>query len=326
MHTMRRSHLLTHYLSLVRASNPPSNPPLSSFFLPPLFPTLPCLQPPIFPLVPATSSVERYPRSIIVALLPCLPSTALLLQSSPTTAHSKSLMWASFRAAAAATSLLSRAAPSVVLAGGGGVGTDGWLPAHQHSSGEQFWLKYSLDCPIQAKAVLVEFYADGHYIGAEGPMADGNGDSGDSGLPTIRSVESSIRSQYGRDNSGKAYQREVFFSLVDAFWGGGGGGGGGGGSGGGSSDGDGDKHKLSRSPANALAGTVEVKVYRVEKTGEWNGAIVPCDIPPQLQPQQQLVRGGEMNEEGISHTVRLGASMPAEGNVRCEFCAGGRSC
>ena len=100
--------------------------------------------------------------------------------------------------AAAAASLLSRAAPFRCSCRGWWRGTDGWLPAHQYSSGERFWLKYSLDCPVRADAVLVQFCVDGHYIGGEAPM----GEMADGGLLTVRPVESSIMSQYGRDDSG----------------------------------------------------------------------------------------------------------------------------
>jgi hypothetical protein len=153
------------------------------------------------------------------------------------------------------------------------------------SSGQQFWLNYSIEHPIRAKAVSVEFHVDGHRIDTQFPLAV----EGD-GPPLVGPVKSSITSQYGKDDAGNVYRRDVFFTLVDKV-----------------------KNKNPRS-ASALvapetAGTIECKVYRAEKTGEWNGTISPGVLPVQGQ-------GGSLRKKGVSHTARLGASIPAAKTVR----------
>ncbi|KAF8540528.1 hypothetical protein BDD12DRAFT_880355 [Trichophaea hybrida] len=155
-------------------------------------------------------------------------------------------------------------------------------------SGQQFWLNYSIEHPIRAKAVSVEFHVDGHRIDTQFPLAV----EGD-GPPSVGPVKSSITSQYGKDDAGNVYRRDVFFTLVDKV-----------------------KHKNPRS-ASALvapetAGTIECKVYRAEKTGEWNGTISPDKLPVQGQ-------GGPLRKKGVSHTARLGASIPAAKTVRYTF-------
>lgn len=85
------------------------------------------------------------------------------------------------------------------------------------------------------------------------------------------------------------YRRDVFFTLVDKL-----------------------KHRNPRSAiAPALAGavgTIECRVYRAEKTGEWNGTISPEELPAPSH-----------GKKGVSHTVRLGASIPAAKTVRYTF-------
>lgn len=108
------------------------------------------------------------------------------------------------------------------------------------------------------------------------------------GPPSVGPMKSSITSQYGKDDAGNVYRRDVFFTLLDK-----------------------EKGKdIGSKNALGATGTIECKVYRAEKLGEWPGAITPESITPGSH-------GGSLKKRGISHTVRLGASMPANKTVRC---------
>jgi hypothetical protein len=169
------------------------------------------------------------------------------------------------------------------------------MTAHERSSGQQFWLNYNIDHPIRAKAVSVEFHVDGKRVDTQFPLAvDGEG-------PTmVGPVQSSITSQYGKDADGNVYRRDVFFTLVDKVK---------------------EKGMGSSRPGSAIgtaatgpSGIIECKVYRAEKTGEWAGAITPDEIPEAIPANSNTLR-----KKGVTHTVRLGASIPAVKTVRYTF-------
>ena len=108
-------------------------------------------------------------------------------------------------------------------------------------SGQQFWLNYSIDQPIRAKAVSVEFDVDGNRIDTQFPLAAEGSEP-----PTVGPVRSSITSQYIKDDNDQVYRRDVFFTLAERL------------------KGKGSK----KAPASTSLGTIECKVYRAEKTGE----------------------------------------------------------
>ncbi|KAI5852018.1 hypothetical protein BZA05DRAFT_49748 [Tricharina praecox] len=199
------------------------------------------------------------------------------------TARSRSSKRTSFREELAVTSLLTGSYPlsTCVLA-----------PLTFPRSGQQFWLNYSIDHPIRAKALSVEFHVDGNRVDTQFPIAaDGDGP------PKVGPVKSSITSQYGKDAAGNVYRRDVFFTLVEK-----------------------DKNSSSR-PSSAAgkdsqfesAGLIECKVFRAEKTGEWSGIINPDEIPDPVSVRQVYRR------KGLSHGVRMGACIPAAKTVRYTF-------
>lgn len=158
-----------------------------------------------------------------------------------------------------------------------------YIPAQ---SGQQFWLSYNLEIPIKAKAVSIEFHVDGKRVDTQCPL--GSGDP-----PVVGPVQSSIISQYGKDEDGQVYRRDVFFSLSDgpkpkSFW-----------------------QQAAHIPEN-MVGTIECKVFRAEKTGVWEGSISPEDLP-KTDPKKSIRR------KGVSHRARLGASMPAAQTTRYTF-------
>jgi hypothetical protein len=171
----------------------------------------------------------------------------------------------------------------------------GRTTAHKRSSGQQFWLNYNIDHPIRAKAVSVEFHVDGKRVDTQFPLAvDGDGPA------MVGPVQSSITSQYGKDADGNVYRRDVFFTLVDKVK---------------------EKGMSSSRPGSAIgrasagsSGIIECKVYRAEKTGEWAGSITPDDIPEAI-----LANSNTLRKKGLTHTVRLGASIPAAKTVRYTF-------
>jgi hypothetical protein len=169
-------------------------------------------------------------------------------------------------------------------------GVSCYITAH---SGQQFWLNYDIQHPIRAKAVSVEFHVDGHRVDTQFPLAP----EGD-GPVSVGPVQSSITSQYRKDETGNVYRRDVFFTLVD-------------------------KVHQSRNPRRVdskssgyteKAGTIECKVYRAEKTGEWDGAISPEDFSTVGQGA-----GGSVRPKGVSHRARLGANIPAAKTTRYTF-------
>ncbi|CCX16156.1 hypothetical protein FPQ18DRAFT_125617 [Pyronema domesticum] len=161
-------------------------------------------------------------------------------------------------------------------------GVSCFITAH---SGRQFWLNYSIEKPISAQGFSVEFHVDGHRVDTQFPLATKG-----EGPPSVGPMKSSITSQYGKDDAGNVYRRDVFFTLLDK-----------------------EKGKdIGSKNALGATGTIECKVYRAEKLGEWPGAITPESITPGSH-------GGSLKKRGISHTVRLGASMPANKTVRYTF-------
>jgi hypothetical protein len=141
--------------------------------------------------------------------------------------------------------------------------------------------------------VSVEFHADGKRVDTQFPLA-----VDEDGPATVGPVQSSITSQYGKEENGNVYRRDVFFTLVNKA-----------------------KERSSNSRSASAAGTaspevsgiIECKVYRAEKTGEWIGSITPDDIPDDIPANNSLRR------KGVTHTVRLGASIPAAKTVRYTF-------
>jgi hypothetical protein len=164
-------------------------------------------------------------------------------------------------------------------------GVSCFIVAH---SGQQFWLNYSIDHPIRAKAVSVEFHVDGNRVDTQFPLAPEDTDS----PATVGPVKSSITSQYGKDETGNVYRRDVFFKLVEKEY----------------------RRKRAASVADGhdKIGLIECKIYRAEKTGEWTGTISPEDLP--LPDEASGPR-----PKGVSHTVRLGANIPATKTVRYTF-------
>ncbi|KAA8893106.1 hypothetical protein FN846DRAFT_896265 [Sphaerosporella brunnea] len=163
-------------------------------------------------------------------------------------------------------------------------GVSCYIAAH---SGQQFWLNYNIDHPIRAKAVSVEFYVDGKRVDTQFPLAvEGDGPA------TVGPVQSSITSQYGKDEEGNVYRRDVFFTLMGKPK---------------------DATENSSRPSSAAgtssretSGIIECKVFRAEKTGEWAGSITPDDISGSVPVNKNSLR-----RKGLTHTVRLGASIPA---------------
>lgn len=148
-------------------------------------------------------------------------------------------------------------------------------------SGQQFWLNYSIDQSIKAKGVSVEFEVDGNRIDTQFPLAIEGSDP-----PTVGPVSSSITSQYIKDDDDNVYRRDIFFTLAQR-----------------------PKSKTSINPANPSSlGTIECKIYRAEKTGEWSGKI----------SADGLNKAAEVTKD-ISHQARLGENMPAVRTVRYTF-------
>ncbi|KAL7275208.1 hypothetical protein RUND412_001856 [Rhizina undulata] len=163
-------------------------------------------------------------------------------------------------------------------------GTSCYIAAH---SGQQFWLTYALVQQIPAKAASVEFYVDGHKVDAQCPVSTTNSET-----PTIGPMESSIKSQYGKEPTGEIWRRDVFFTLLDV---------------------------VKQRPCGAFLGehhqaenygTIECKVFRAEKTEEWTGTVQPDTFGP------TQVYKGSLKSKDISHTARLGAKIEAASAMR----------